>query len=116
MRSHAETGTEGPGGRRRDGCDAGDRQRPGKGDRHRRPELADRRLRRGRVRAAPGACRSPSTRSTAKAASSRSGGAKLKLIVADTTSENPTQAASVTRRMIDQDRRDRACSAPPPAR
>ena len=32
------------------------------------------------------------------------GGAKLKLIVADTTSENPTQAASVARRMIDQDR------------
>src|SRR6187549_2301757 len=27
------------------------------------------------------------------------GGAKLKLIVADTTSDNPTQAASVTRRM-----------------
>jgi len=31
------------------------------------------------------------------------GGAKLKVIVADTTSENPTQAASITRRMIDQD-------------
>ena len=31
------------------------------------------------------------------------GGAKLKLIVADTTSENPPQAASITRRMIDQD-------------
>ncbi len=30
-------------------------------------------------------------------------GAKLKLIIADTSSENPTQAASVTRRMIDQD-------------
>ncbi len=32
------------------------------------------------------------------------GGAKLKLVVADTTSENPTQAASVARRMIDQDK------------
>src|SRR6476660_4491709 len=31
------------------------------------------------------------------------GGAKLKAIIADTSSENPTQAASVTRRMIDQD-------------
>jgi branched-chain amino acid transport system substrate-binding protein len=31
------------------------------------------------------------------------GGAKLKLIIADTSSENPTQAASLTRRMIDQD-------------
>jgi branched-chain amino acid transport system substrate-binding protein len=31
------------------------------------------------------------------------GGAKLKPIVADTTTENPTQGASVTRRMIDQD-------------
>jgi branched-chain amino acid transport system substrate-binding protein len=32
------------------------------------------------------------------------GGAKLKAIVADTSSENPTQAASVTRRMIDQEK------------
>jgi branched-chain amino acid transport system substrate-binding protein len=32
------------------------------------------------------------------------GGAKLKLVVADTTSENPTQAASVARRMIDQEK------------
>jgi branched-chain amino acid transport system substrate-binding protein len=32
------------------------------------------------------------------------GGAKLKTIVADTSSENPTQAASVTRRMIDQEK------------
>ncbi|HEY7991771.1 MAG TPA: ABC transporter substrate-binding protein [Stellaceae bacterium] len=32
------------------------------------------------------------------------GGAKLKLMVADTTSENPAQSASVTRRMIDQDK------------
>ncbi len=32
------------------------------------------------------------------------GGAKLKLIIADTSSENPTQAASVTRRLIDQDK------------
>src|SRR5499427_7686891 len=32
------------------------------------------------------------------------GGAKLRLVVADTTSENPTQAASVTRRIIDQDK------------
>ena len=32
------------------------------------------------------------------------GGAKLKLIVADTSSENPTQAASIARRMIDQDK------------
>jgi branched-chain amino acid transport system substrate-binding protein len=32
------------------------------------------------------------------------GGAKLKLVVADTTSENPAQAASVTRRMIDEDK------------
>ena len=31
------------------------------------------------------------------------GGAKLKVIPADTTSENPTQAASLTRRMIDQE-------------
>jgi branched-chain amino acid transport system substrate-binding protein len=31
------------------------------------------------------------------------GGAKLKLIIADTTSDNPTQAASITRRMIDQE-------------
>src|SRR5471030_225713 len=31
------------------------------------------------------------------------GGAKLKLVVADTTSENPPQAASITRRMIDQE-------------
>lgn len=31
------------------------------------------------------------------------GGAKLKVIVADTSTENPTQAASVTRRMLDQD-------------
>src|SRR5215831_844245 len=31
------------------------------------------------------------------------GGAKLKLVIADTTSENPTQAASLTRRMIDQE-------------
>jgi len=31
------------------------------------------------------------------------GGAKLKLVIADTTSENPTQAASVARRMIDQE-------------
>jgi branched-chain amino acid transport system substrate-binding protein len=31
------------------------------------------------------------------------GGAKLKLISADTTSENPPQAASITRRMIDQE-------------
>src|SRR6187551_3644054 len=31
------------------------------------------------------------------------GGAKLKLSVTDTTSENPTQAASITRRMIDQE-------------
>lgn len=31
------------------------------------------------------------------------GGARLKPIVADTTTENPTQAASVTRRMLDQD-------------
>jgi branched-chain amino acid transport system substrate-binding protein len=30
-------------------------------------------------------------------------GAKLRLVIADTSSENPTQAASVTRRMIDQD-------------
>jgi branched-chain amino acid transport system substrate-binding protein len=30
-------------------------------------------------------------------------GAKLKVVIADTSSENPTQAASVTRRMIDQD-------------
>jgi branched-chain amino acid transport system substrate-binding protein len=30
-------------------------------------------------------------------------GAKLKLVIADTSSENPTQAASVTRRLIDQD-------------
>ena len=43
------------------------------------------------------------------------GGAKLKLVIADTTSENPTQAASVTRRMIDQEERGRACSAPTPA-
>ena len=32
------------------------------------------------------------------------GGAKLRMVVADTTSENPAQAASVTRRMIDQDK------------
>lgn len=32
------------------------------------------------------------------------GGAKLKLVVADTTSENPPQAASIARRMIDQDK------------
>jgi branched-chain amino acid transport system substrate-binding protein len=32
------------------------------------------------------------------------GGAKLKLAVADTTSESPAQAASVTRRMIDQEK------------
>ena len=32
------------------------------------------------------------------------GGAKLRPVVADTTSENPTQAASVTRRMIDQEK------------
>src|SRR5262249_37042118 len=32
------------------------------------------------------------------------GGAKLKAISADTTSENPPQAASVTRRIIDQDK------------
>jgi branched-chain amino acid transport system substrate-binding protein len=32
------------------------------------------------------------------------GGAKVKLIIADTSSENPTQAASVTRRMIDQEK------------
>jgi branched-chain amino acid transport system substrate-binding protein len=32
------------------------------------------------------------------------GGAKIKLVVADTTSENPTQAASIARRMIDQDK------------
>jgi branched-chain amino acid transport system substrate-binding protein len=32
------------------------------------------------------------------------GGAKLKAIIADTSSENPTQAASVTRRIIDQDK------------
>ena len=32
------------------------------------------------------------------------GGAKLRLVVADTTSENPTQAASVARRMIDQEK------------
>src|SRR6476646_6429550 len=32
------------------------------------------------------------------------GGAKLKAIIEDTTSENPTQAASVTRRIIDQDK------------
>ena len=31
------------------------------------------------------------------------GGAKIKLVPADTTSENPTQAASLTRRMIDQE-------------
>jgi branched-chain amino acid transport system substrate-binding protein len=31
------------------------------------------------------------------------GGAKLRPVVADTTTENPTQGASVTRRMIDQD-------------
>ena len=31
------------------------------------------------------------------------GGAKVKLVIADTSSENPTQAASVTRRMIDQE-------------
>jgi branched-chain amino acid transport system substrate-binding protein len=31
------------------------------------------------------------------------GGAKLKVVAADTTSENPTQAASITRRMIDQE-------------
>src|SRR5262245_50738666 len=31
------------------------------------------------------------------------GGAKLRLVVADTSSENPTQAASVARRIIDQD-------------
>lgn len=31
------------------------------------------------------------------------GGAKLRLVIADTTSENPTQAASITRRMIDQE-------------
>src|SRR4051812_16721852 len=31
------------------------------------------------------------------------GGAKLKAVIADTTSENPTQAASITRRMIDQE-------------
>src|SRR6476646_5878549 len=31
------------------------------------------------------------------------GGAKLKRVIADTSSENPTQAASVTRRMIDQE-------------
>ena len=30
-------------------------------------------------------------------------GAKLRLVIADTSSENPTQAASLTRRMIDQD-------------
>ncbi|HVG51313.1 MAG TPA: ABC transporter substrate-binding protein [Xanthobacteraceae bacterium] len=39
------------------------------------------------------------------------GGAKLKLIVADTTSDNPTQAASVTRRMIDQDKATIICGA-----
>jgi branched-chain amino acid transport system substrate-binding protein len=31
------------------------------------------------------------------------GGAKIKLVPADTSSENPTQAASLTRRMIDQE-------------
>jgi branched-chain amino acid transport system substrate-binding protein len=31
------------------------------------------------------------------------GGAKLKIVIADTTSENPTQSASITRRMIDQE-------------
>ena len=31
------------------------------------------------------------------------GGAKLKVIIADTTSENPAQSASITRRMIDQE-------------
>ena len=31
------------------------------------------------------------------------GGAKLQLVIADTTSENPTQSASITRRMIDQE-------------
>jgi branched-chain amino acid transport system substrate-binding protein len=31
------------------------------------------------------------------------GGAKLKVVAADTTSENPTQAASITRHMIDQE-------------
>jgi len=32
------------------------------------------------------------------------GGAKLRLVVADTTTESPAQSASVTRRMIDQDK------------
>ena len=32
------------------------------------------------------------------------GGAKLKIIFADTTSENPAQAASLFRRMIDQEK------------
>jgi branched-chain amino acid transport system substrate-binding protein len=31
------------------------------------------------------------------------GGARLKVVVADTTTENPTQGASVTRRILDQD-------------
>jgi branched-chain amino acid transport system substrate-binding protein len=31
------------------------------------------------------------------------GGAKLRVVVADTTTDNPTQGASVTRRMLDQD-------------
>jgi branched-chain amino acid transport system substrate-binding protein len=31
------------------------------------------------------------------------GGAKLKVVVADTSGDNPTQAASVARRMIDQE-------------
>src|SRR5262245_43359895 len=39
------------------------------------------------------------------------GGARVKPIVADTTTENPTQGASVTRRVIDQDHAVILCGA-----
>ncbi|HET6183149.1 MAG TPA: ABC transporter substrate-binding protein [Acetobacteraceae bacterium] len=39
------------------------------------------------------------------------GGAKIKPIVADTTTENPAQAASVARRMLDEDRAIALCGA-----
>ena len=55
------------------------------------------------ARAQPGACAIAVDQINREGGIKSLGGAKVKLVVADTTSENPAQAASVTRRMIDQE-------------
>ena len=79
------------------------RLRPRRGHSHRRTERADRRLRRISVRAVAG-LQLAIDKINAAGGIKALGGAKLKVIPVDTSDNNPTQAATVTRRLIAEDK------------